>query len=726
MNPMNQRIKCRSDGCLNEVFFKTVEGSAPVPGAYIDPIERRASGIRSPVVGRGSPGPYGHSHRYSSGGGSTVVSQYCKQHTCIHFLRDEGCTNKKPLHDTVCANHARCPIPECTQARAQFLDPGYDPNLHAVPRYVRFEFCADHKCILRSCPRRRTSPKTTFCQAHSCHHEGCLNQSQDQRNCCEEHQCKAGSCRTIVEGNYPYCALHIKCEIASCGRARHSMAPKSDEYLAFCTEHATCEVGRCREIRLNNSSFCGIHTCQERDCKKSANSRPFCNDHSCQDADCPYPRAWAPQLKDRDKFCPLHTCRSQGCQEYVDSRAIFCKKHGCSKKRCLSEAVIEQLCLDDLKAQYIAQGELIATRKLSISSSRGSPFSPHTGSSTPVPFPPLHNGMPSGPPRSSAPTPIPTPGGGVTYRDRDRGENGRGLPGGGVSSRQSHQQFFQVPPRSGTPVGNTLRGGGGIVNLNKHGGVGRYRTMGYPPGTETSTDEHDEEEEDDDDEKEDETSDNETSNKEDESHEEEQDDGDEDGDGDGDEGLQEGVSTMHLSTGALPPAAPPAPALLGPQKGSSSRGGSSNGHGKGGGPRHRKSGNTTHTTNTTSTEQSESESEDLNFPDPRDRDFGIGAAPDSGFINLSTSIPSTSASEEGSNGLSYPPPAPQLMFPVQEAGGKSTPTGKGKGIEQKANSGRKKTRKGRAGGKVNGYGHGHGPSGGFSGHFEGVKEDDGW
>lgn len=85
MNPMNQRIKCRSDGCLNEVFFKTVEvpagggGGAGPSNAYMDPIERRASGIRSPVVGRGSPGPYGHGHRYSTGGGSTIVSQYCKQ-----------------------------------------------------------------------------------------------------------------------------------------------------------------------------------------------------------------------------------------------------------------------------------------------------------------------------------------------------------------------------------------------------------------------------------------------------------------------------------------------------------------------------------------------------------------------------------------------------------------------------------------------------------------------
>ncbi|KAM7204785.1 hypothetical protein V8F33_001374 [Rhypophila sp. PSN 637] len=721
MNPMNQRIKCRADGCPNEIFYKTVEGAGPVPGQYIDPIERRASGIRSPVVGRGSPGPYGHSHRYSQGGGSTVVSQYCKQHTCIHFLREEGCTNKKPLHDTVCPIHARCPLPDCTQARAQFLDPGYDPNSHSVPRYVRFEFCAEHKCILRSCPRRRTSPKSTYCQAHSCHAEGCLNQSQEQRNCCEEHQCKAGSCRTIVEGNYPYCALHIKCEIASCGRARHSMAPKSDEYLPFCTEHATCEVGRCRELRLNNSSFCGTHTCQERDCKKSANSRPYCNEHSCQDADCPYPRAWAPQLNDRDKFCPLHTCRSQGCQEYVASRAIFCKKHGCSRRGCLSEALVEQLCLDDLKATYIAQGEFIASRKNSMSTSSnmsisspgpGNPnnahFSPHAGPSTPVP---LHGGggLIS---RSSAPTPIQNPGGGMTYR---------GLP----PSRQ--QQFFQIPgngSRSGTPVGNSPRGGGGIINLNKKHGP--YHSPGGFGGDTTSTDDHDE---DDDEEEEDET------NDEDNHHNKPDDLSDTDDDGP-EEDLDQGVSTLHLSTGALPQA-PPAPAVNPLQQQTGSGKGSSSA-----GPRRRKSGKTnitvgsSHTDNTnpiSSSAQSESESEDLNFPD---RDRGIA---DTGFITLSPGAGGGRTSSEGSNslvggggggGVDYhhhlqPPQAPVApgSFPV---GSSSFSKGKGKKVNGGGGGGRRKARKGAAGGggKVNGHGHGMGGSS-FQ-HFEHVKEHEDW
>ncbi|KAK4651289.1 hypothetical protein QC762_0091170 [Podospora pseudocomata] len=33
----------------------------------------------------------------------------------------------------------RCPIPDCHQARAQFLDPNFDPLSNAVPRYARYE-----------------------------------------------------------------------------------------------------------------------------------------------------------------------------------------------------------------------------------------------------------------------------------------------------------------------------------------------------------------------------------------------------------------------------------------------------------------------------------------------------------------------------------------------------------------------------------------------------------
>jgi len=142
-------------------------------------------------------------------------------------------------------------------------------------------------------------------------------------------ECNTDGCRTIVEGKYPYCALReyhppsgplssgslanrhcrclidIKCEMNNCGRARHSV-PKSKDYLAYCTdrgsnqplqpnssyqccvvqqltkpshlEDATCNVARCKELKIEQSPYCSIHTCRERGCSKSSQRAPYCND----------------------------------------------------------------------------------------------------------------------------------------------------------------------------------------------------------------------------------------------------------------------------------------------------------------------------------------------------------------------------------------------------------------------------------------------------------------
>ncbi|KAK3941717.1 hypothetical protein QBC46DRAFT_381813 [Diplogelasinospora grovesii] len=350
---------CKSDGCNQEIWYKTLEG------AFIDPAERRYSGIRSPLNARGSPGPY---HRNNPNGGNSYPSQYCKQHTCSYFLRDDACHYKKPPHDAVCAIHSKCPILDCHQAKVQYLEPNsVDPT---TPKYARYEFCADHKCTVRHCNRRRARPGTAFCQTHCCPADGCTNQKQEQQNCCEEHTCRNDKCQTIVDEKYPFCALHIKCELRNCGKARH-LVPKTKEYLSFCTEHVTCNLPRCKEIKLERSTFCANHTCRERDCAQSAFPRtPYCNDHRCEDEYCPYPKtvSWessnpknnngSSSSFNRSKFCPLHTCRTEKCQGYVDRLAIFCNSHRCSKERCQEESVVEHLCLNHLRSHYIAQGEL--------------------------------------------------------------------------------------------------------------------------------------------------------------------------------------------------------------------------------------------------------------------------------------------------------------------------------------------------------------------------------
>jgi hypothetical protein len=86
---------------------------------------------------------------------------YLSVDTCIHYHSEERCTHQKPLHDTVCAirkpdtfpltrarnstcscTDVRCPVINCTQARAQVLETNSDPLSNGVPRYARFDVCS--------------------------------------------------------------------------------------------------------------------------------------------------------------------------------------------------------------------------------------------------------------------------------------------------------------------------------------------------------------------------------------------------------------------------------------------------------------------------------------------------------------------------------------------------------------------------------------------------------
>ncbi|KAK3997200.1 hypothetical protein QBC44DRAFT_364950 [Cladorrhinum sp. PSN332] len=346
--------KCQSKGCHNEVLYKTLDS------AFVDPQDRHS---RSP--------PY---QRY--GNGRAQVSSYCELHTCSHFLKNEGCPNKKPPHDSV------CPQRDCVQARAQFLDPNFDPMSSASPVYARYDVCPDHKCTVRQCPRRR-EPETPFCSNHACKAGACLKRRQGDRESCEDHQCKSRGCRGITDGEFPYCAQHIKCSIHGCGGVRH-FDPKTQEYLESCTKHITCPVPRCREVKKDRSAFCEGHTCNERGCIKSSTvSAPYCDEHRCTEDSCPNPRTWAANPKVKGRFCPLHTCRTEDCQGFVDRLAIFCQTHGCSKPKCHQESIVENLCLDHLKHHYTTLG-----RRRALHRSQPKPKQP--GHDTPPPSNKLH------------------------------------------------------------------------------------------------------------------------------------------------------------------------------------------------------------------------------------------------------------------------------------------------------------------------------------------------
>ncbi|KAK3490349.1 uncharacterized protein B0T23DRAFT_396528 [Neurospora hispaniola] len=364
---MNHRSKgqlmCRLEGCPHEVLFKTVDSGGGSGGGYVDPLERRASIIRDrnghTLQGRGSPAGAG-----AAGGGGD----------------DETCTQLKPSHDAVCAYHARCPVPECSQARLQYLDPAYESRHgDSLPVYQRWEYCADRylppktSALFEGVLVENHRPRLAIARNKSADKRVSMKMDvvpMDVRNWFLRNRFAVKSLSQPTDKHY---LKDIKCDISNCNRARHNVAD-TKEYLRFCVDHATCAVNRCKDMKIEQSLYCANHTCRERGCSKSSQSKPFCSEHCCAEVNCRYPKPWAASPNPRGKFCPLHTCRAQDCPEFVDRLAIFCRTHGCSKPKCHEKVIVEGFCLDHLKAHYITQGELKA-RGGSSSSPKDSPTS---------------------------------------------------------------------------------------------------------------------------------------------------------------------------------------------------------------------------------------------------------------------------------------------------------------------------------------------------------------
>ncbi|KAH6613429.1 hypothetical protein F5144DRAFT_607332 [Chaetomium tenue] len=281
---MNRRIECRSEGCNYEVVFKTADGAFD---------ERRASG-RIPL----SP-----PHRHSN---AIQVSPYCKLHTCIHFHGDERCVYKKPSHDSVCAIHARCPISDCTQARAQFLEPNFDPLSNAVPKYARFD----------------TSVHCNDAQGGG-HLRG--------PHIANPMLVRPRNAQTYVKSNVT--------AVQSMHHALYGSVPPSRQ-----TVHATVRA---------TPAGCG-----------TVRSRPNSSRHTAKTIAVPDQTAITLEIGRLNLRmpglsvpCTIDTCRSEGCQACVDELAIFCHTHGCSKPKCHQKTIAEKLCIDHFKEHYVTQGK---------------------------------------------------------------------------------------------------------------------------------------------------------------------------------------------------------------------------------------------------------------------------------------------------------------------------------------------------------------------------------
>jgi len=324
------------------------------------------------------------STQYANPPSPRILSKFCAKHSCEFFYEQDGCSFKKPVYDTVCAVHARCPVAGCTNCKGQYVDPQPDPR--GDLKYLRHPYCAEHKCTVSECQTKRTQahpggPYASYCPQHRCSVEGCTAKRIDQRNFCAKHKCKSPECQMVVEDTFDLCSRHIVCEVRGCNKTRQMLSKENElspkdaqeygvneygekQYLPYCPEHGACLTPACTGFGTPTSRHCPGHTCPERECKDSSGDHQYCDLHRCETQGCESPRAWKKNRKDREKRCPLHICRKKDCLGPVATMGLFCIKHECSNPGCVLETIAEDQCLNHLKLLYQNDGKVKAKAEM--------------------------------------------------------------------------------------------------------------------------------------------------------------------------------------------------------------------------------------------------------------------------------------------------------------------------------------------------------------------------
>lgn len=245
------------------------------------------------------------------------------------------------------------------------------------------------KCKILSCNFDRTPFQgSDMCLGHTCYNWNCKNQkSLDNKEYCDSCRCVVKDCELQKSYNSIACYIH-KCKRCSKNFFSDNDEKKCDECIVLCNDLF------CKKNRIENGTFCSLHTCEIDDCfQQRYMNKPFngsengerycreyhgcnkcheyrgdstdpqycnnclnkcffyknctvikphdhqnrfyyCNEHGCIQCNSMIKHTFTfLREKLNSEYCKNHyLCSVDGCRWYKINKSLFCKKHGIVEK----------------------------------------------------------------------------------------------------------------------------------------------------------------------------------------------------------------------------------------------------------------------------------------------------------------------------------------------------------------------------------------------------------
>ncbi|ROW10714.1 hypothetical protein VPNG_05109 [Cytospora leucostoma] len=313
--------------------------------------------------------------RRDTDAGPVVLLRWCGLHCC----RAEGCTEGRAVdNEMYCERHV-CLEPLCGGGKKRVT--GVTGLGTGAGAGVGGRFCADHQCKADGCLERRDQRVrgSEHCALHICWVEGCSRPASaaaaGSGNRCDVHrECREVGCREYVyvergpgeEVKYPTCEKHHKPQCPAQTPTGTQCDKRLDANQRYCRDHS-CELSSCGDQRRPDSlQYCPAHKCSVPACQQLRRNTIAGLDQLLSSSSFPsgggFPlggRAAAASLlfggcgggggggavgvldlnSSFSSYCAAHACRGDGgrCGEGAVEGALFCGKHGCSRKGCVRE-----------------------------------------------------------------------------------------------------------------------------------------------------------------------------------------------------------------------------------------------------------------------------------------------------------------------------------------------------------------------------------------------------
>lgn len=199
------------------------------------------------------------------------------------------------------------------------------------------QFCEEHSCHISGCINE-SNENAEYCVIHKCEFTGCASQCQPNCRACSEHLCNSQKCGEVIMKGEKYCRKHKcnvcyrhvvnsskYCKIHSCIKCGHWNKP----YSTCCAIH-TCSFDECVITDINEFGLCESHSCKYvhngSKCG-GATIYGYCSKHCCA-----YPRC--PEKKtEGTESCAKHKCVILGCLGVMVEYFDICDKHKCKANK---------------------------------------------------------------------------------------------------------------------------------------------------------------------------------------------------------------------------------------------------------------------------------------------------------------------------------------------------------------------------------------------------------